>query len=408
MKVHYEKVILLILIGLIVSPIIAGRGGRDYKREQISQMPLAASHQVQQYQQPSNDQLIRRLEIKQRLMDRLSKLQQYTQPIQHNNGPKVTRRNHSSIAFPSVCMVGLGVLSILLVTQVTPAEAQLREVIGPVVGTVIKKIGKELIKAVAAEEGVALIKEGIEKFGPTTVEGLQRQTELVNGAMQGSGRLIDAALTGLERGSDRLNRALKMRAELQRAAMLEQHDTRVNMARQEDKDPLRTLFTEEIVNIRRTLPEEQWPKIAGFQHEDHHLQDSDGLIDTALTTLDRGSYRLNRALKMSAELQLEAMLEPHYTRRIRDIEESEEWDRQVRIYQEQEQQKIEVAKRQQEEQRKQSMEMEEYQRQIEEQRRHEQQQREQVKRKCTNDEFQQFVNTYYIGNYDWRLEDRVT
>ena len=314
-----KKVILLILIGLIVSPIIAGRGGRDYKREQISQAPLVALHQVQQYQQPSNDQLIRRLEIKQRLMDRLSKLQQYTQPIQHNNGPKVTRRNHSSIAFPSICMLGLGVLSILLVTQVTPAEAQLREVIGPVVGPVIKKIGKELIKAVAAEEGVALIKEGIEKFGPATMEGLQRQTELVNGAMQGSGRLIDAALTALE----------------------------------------------------------------------------------------RGSYRLNRALKMSAELQLEAMLEPHYTRRIRDIEESEEWDRQVRIYQEQEQQKIEVAKRQQEEQQKQSMEMEEYQRQIEEQRRHEQQQREQVKRKCTNDEFQQFVNTYYSGNYDWRLEDRV-
>src|SRR3990167_6320063 len=316
MKVHYEKVILLILIGLIVSPIIAGRGGRDYKREQISQMPLAASHQVQQYQQPSNDQLIRRLEIKQRLMDRLSKLQQYTQPIQHNNGPKVTRRNHSSIAFPSVCMVGLGVLSILLVTQVTPAEAQLREVIGPVVGTVIKKIGKELIKAVAAEEGVALIKEGIEKFGPTTMEGLQRQTELVNGAMQGSGRLIDAALTGLERGSYRLNRALKMRAELQRAAMLEQHHTRVdlervNTARQGNIDPLTILFTEEIVNIRRTLPEEQWPKIAGFQHEDHHLPDNIDMHDSIGFDLD-------------------------------------EWDRQVQIAEKQQQQKIETARRQQE------------------------------------------------------------
>src|SRR3990167_10459858 len=239
----------LIYISLIfIGSMFAGKhSGRDYKREQISQVPLAASHQVQQYQQPSNDQLIRQLEVKQHLMHRLSKsqqypqpvginnisklLQQYPEPVHSNNSPKVMRRNHSSIAFPSVCILGLGVLSILLATQVTPAEAQLREVIGPVVGPVIKKIGKELIKAVAAEEGIALIKEGIEKFGPTTMEGLQRQTELVNGAMQGSGRLIDAALTGLERGSYRLNRALKMRAELQRAAMLEQHRTRMDMER---------------------------------------------------------------------------------------------------------------------------------------------------------------------------------
>src|SRR3990167_9737997 len=110
-----KKVILLILIGLIVSPIIAGRGSRNYKREQISQAPLAASHQVQQYQQPSNDQLIRQLEVKQRLMHRLSKSQQYSQPVDinniskllqqypepvHHNGPKVMRRNHSGIAFP--------------------------------------------------------------------------------------------------------------------------------------------------------------------------------------------------------------------------------------------------------------------------------------------------------------------
>src|SRR3990167_11141528 len=102
-----KKVILLILISLIVSPIIAGRGGRNYKREQISQAPLAASHQVQQYQQPSNDQLIRQLEVKQRLMHRLSKLQQqYPEPV-HHNSPKVMRRNHSSIAFPSVLTIGL-------------------------------------------------------------------------------------------------------------------------------------------------------------------------------------------------------------------------------------------------------------------------------------------------------------
>src|SRR3990167_6229021 len=102
-----KKVILLILIGLIVSPIIAGRGSRNYKREQISQAPLAASHQVQQYQQPSNDQLIRQLEVKQRLMHRLSKLQQqYPEPV-HHNSPKVMRRNHSSIAFPSILTIGL-------------------------------------------------------------------------------------------------------------------------------------------------------------------------------------------------------------------------------------------------------------------------------------------------------------
>src|SRR3990167_2123819 len=118
-----KKVILLILISLIVSPIIAGRGSRDYKREQISQAPLAASHQVQQYQQPSNDQLIRQIEVKQRLMHRLSKSQQYPQPVDihnisklqqqypepvhHNNSPKVMRRNHSSIAFPSILTIGL-------------------------------------------------------------------------------------------------------------------------------------------------------------------------------------------------------------------------------------------------------------------------------------------------------------
>ena len=115
----------LIYISLIfIGSMFAGKhSGRDYKREQISQVPLAASHQVQQYQQPSNDQLIRQLEVKQRLMHRLSKsqqypqpvdinnisklLQQYPEPIDHDNGPKVTRRNHSSIAFPSILTIGL-------------------------------------------------------------------------------------------------------------------------------------------------------------------------------------------------------------------------------------------------------------------------------------------------------------
>src|SRR3990167_581560 len=107
----------LIYISLIfIGSMFAGKhSGRDYKREQISQVPLAASHQVQQYQQPSNDQLIRQLEVKQRLMHRLSKSQQYIQPVDinniskllqqypepvHHNGPKVMRRNHSGIAFP--------------------------------------------------------------------------------------------------------------------------------------------------------------------------------------------------------------------------------------------------------------------------------------------------------------------
>src|SRR3990167_2273311 len=135
-----KKVILLILIGLIVSPIIAGRGSRNYKREQISQAPLAASHQVQQYQQPSNDQLIRQLEVKQRLMHRLSKsqqypqpvdirnisklLQQYPEPVHHNNSPKETRRNHSSIAFPSILTLGLLGAFFYGLSQIPTAHAQ--------------------------------------------------------------------------------------------------------------------------------------------------------------------------------------------------------------------------------------------------------------------------------------------
>src|SRR3990167_7177145 len=106
-----KKLVYLSLI--FIGSMFAGKNsGRDYKREQISQAPLAASHQVQQYQQPSNDQLIRQLEVKQRLMHRLSKsqqypqpvdirnisklLQQYPEPVHHNNSPKETRRNHSS------------------------------------------------------------------------------------------------------------------------------------------------------------------------------------------------------------------------------------------------------------------------------------------------------------------------